>query len=394
MNRTRLALLAAGLALAAPALAQPFPTLTGANPIVIGHRGACGYRPEHTLESYALAIDLGADYIEPDLVSTKDGVLIARHEPMLSATTNVASLPQFADRLTTKVIDGVSVTDYFASDFTLAEIKTLRARQQVASRDQSFNDQFEIPTFAEVVALAQSRGVGVYPETKHPTFHQNLGLPLEQRLLNVLSSAGWNNAAAPVFIQSFESSNLQQLNTMTDVRLIQLIDANDVNNDGTLDLTAPYDRPYDFTVAGDPRTFGDLLTPAGLDFINDYADGVGPWKPYLLVTAIYDPNNDGIADDRNGDGIVNIQDRVVIGDSGVIADAHAAGLLVHAYTFRNDASQYGFYNAFDEYRAYFELGVDGLFSDFPDSARAAIPAPGAAGLIALGGLVAARRRRA
>ena len=179
------------------------PPFISAQVLVIGHRGAAGYRPDHTLAGYNLAIDLGADYIEPDLVSTKDGVLIARHEPMLSGTTNVASHPEFAGYKSTKMLDGFPVTDWFASDFTLAEIKTLRAIQPLANRDQQYNGLFEIPTFAEVVALAKARGVGVYPETKHPTFHDGLGLSLEEPLLNVLAIAGWNNAAAPVFIQSF-----------------------------------------------------------------------------------------------------------------------------------------------------------------------------------------------
>ncbi len=391
MNRFVISSMAVA-SLASAASAQ-FNTLTGAPPLVIGHRGASGYLPEHTLESYTRAIELGADFIEPDLVATSDGVLIARHEPTLSGTTNVADLPQFAARRTTKVLDGVPTTDWFASDFTLAEIRTLRARQPRADRPQEFNDQYVIPTFAEIITLAQSRGVGIYPETKHPTFHDNLGLSLEEPLLAALSTAGWNNAAAPVFIQSFESSNLRQLNQITNVRLVQLIDANDVNNNGTLDLTAPYDRPYDFAVAGDTRTFADLLTPGGLDFVNDYADGIGPWKPYLLTTAIFDPNNDGIADDRNGDGVVNISDRVVLGDSGVITRAHAAGLLVHGFTFRNDSSLYGFSNPLDEYRAYYALGIDGVFSDFPDTARAAIPAPASVGLLGLAGLAALRRRR-
>lgn len=347
------------------------PSFTSAQALVIGHRGASGYRPEHTLASYRLAIDLGADYIEPDLVSTKDGVLIARHEPMLGSTTDVAAHPEFAGYKTTKILDGVPVTDWFASDFTLAEIKTLRAIQPNAGRDQRYNGLYKIPTFAEVVALAKAGGVGVYPETKHPTFHDALGLSLEEPLLEVLTAAGWNHAGAPVYIQSFEVSNLQELNQLTNVKLVQLIDANDVNPDGSLDLTAPYGQPYDFAVSGDPRTFADLLTPAGLDFINDYADGIGPWKPYLLRTRIFDRNRDGVADDRNGDGVVNISDRKVVGDTGVIAAAHAAGLVVHAFTFRNDASLYGFSDPVAEYKAYYALGIDGVFSDFPDTALAA-----------------------
>ena len=364
-----------------PAYIKPggaYPTLSGEAPLVIGHRGASGYRPEHTLESYRYAIELGADFVEPDLVSTSDGVLIARHEPMLGGTTDVSSRPEFAARRTTKVLDGVPTTDWFASDFTLAEIKTLRAIQPSASRPQQFNGLYQIPTFDEVISfvkaqsIARGRTVGIYPETKHPTFHDSLGLSLEEPLIASLTSAGWNHAGAPVFIQSFEVSNLQELNTLTQVRLVQLIDADDVNPDGSMSLVAPYAQPYDFVVSGDTRTFADLLTPAGLDFVNDYADGVGPWKPYLFKTKIYDPNGDSVADDRNGDGLVNIRDREVVGDTGVVAAAHAAGLVVHAFTFRNDASLYGFTNPIDEYRAYYNIGVDGVFSDFVDTARAAI----------------------
>jgi len=343
-------------------------------PLIIGHRGASGYLPEHTLASYRLAIELGADYIEPDLVSTRDGVLIARHEPMLGSTTNVAELPRFADRRKTMVVDGVSYTDWFASDFTLAEIKQLRAVQPRSDRPQQHNGLHEIPTLDEIVMLAKTAGVGIYPETKHPSFHDGLGLSLEEPLLAVLSSHGWNSAQAPVFIQSFEVGNLRELNLRTQVRLIQLIGASDVHADGSLVLSPPYDRPYDLQVAGDPRTYADLLTKEGLEFVNDYADGVGTWKPYLLRTRIHDPDGDGVAEDRDGDGRVDTRDRVVIGDTGVIAAAHAAGLLVHGYTFRNDADVRGFPDAVAEYRAYYALGIDGVFTDFPDTARLAAPA--------------------
>jgi glycerophosphoryl diester phosphodiesterase len=379
-NRTFVAPLLLAAAAFSPSpltLAATLATLSGAPPLVIGHRGAAGYRPDHTLAGYQLAIALGADYIEPDIVSTKDGILIARHEPMLGGTTDVGSHPEFADRKSTKMVDGVAVTDWFASDFTLAEIKTLRAVQPVAGRDQSYNGLFEIPTFQEVIDLAKAQGaltgrtIGVYPETKHPSFHDALGLSLEEPLVSTLNAAGWNTPLSPVFIQSFEVSNLQELNTLINVPLVQLIDADDVKPDGSLSLVAPYAQPYDFVLSGDSRTFADLLTPAGLDFVNDYADGVGPWKPYLLQTKIHDPNGDGVAEDLNGDGLVTINDREIVGDTGVVAAAHDAGLLVHAFTFRNDASLYGFSDPLAEYQAYFDLGVDGVFTDFPDTAVAA-----------------------
>jgi glycerophosphoryl diester phosphodiesterase len=228
-------------------------------PLVIGHRGATGYLPDHTLEGYALAIKLGADYIEPDLVATKDGHLVARHEPNIIGTTDVSTRPEFASRRRTAIIDGATDEGWFVSDFTLAEIKTLRAIQPLAERPQQFNGRFEIPTFEEVIALAKrksketGRTIGVYPETKHPTYHKSIGLPLEDRLLKVLRAAGWDRRDAPVFIQSFEQSNLKELSRRTKVRLVQLVDANDVNPDGTLDYTAPFDRPYDWTISGDPR---------------------------------------------------------------------------------------------------------------------------------------------
>jgi glycerophosphoryl diester phosphodiesterase len=334
-------------------------------PLVNGHRGTPGHLPDHTLEGYALAITLGADYIEPDLVATKDGHLIARHEPNLIATTDVAT--KFPDRRTTKVVDGVAEEGFFASDFTLKEIKTLRAVQPFAFRPQEFNGRFRIPTFEEVIALAKRRHVGIYPETKHPTFHRDLGLPLEGRLVAALRKAGLNRRNAPVFIQSFEQSNLEQLNRMTPVRLVQLVDANDVNPDGSLDYTAPFDRPYDWTVAGDPRTFGFFATDAGLAEIKTYADGIGPWKRYIVSTAKVDIDGDGTVGDENGDGLVNEGDRKLLPPTSLIQRAHRKGLLVHTWTFRDEpsnlASDYGG-NPLREYRQFFKLGIDGVFSDF------------------------------
>ena len=351
------------------------------SPLVIGHRGAAGYLPDHTLEGYELAIKLGADYIEPDLVATKDGHLIARHEPNITSTTDVASHPEFADRLTTKVVDGVAETGFFASDFSLAEIKTLRAVQPLAERPQQFNGRFEIPTLGEVIELAKrmskkvGREIGVYPETKHPTYHANLGLPLERRLVKELRRAGWNNRKAPVFIQSFEQSNLQLLDRLTSVRLVQLVDANDVDPDGTISYAPPFDRPYDWTVSGDPelesRTFGFFTTDEGLEEISEYADGIGPWKPYIVSSRAIALNADGSVADANGDGLVNETDRELLPPTDLVERAHDHGLLIHTWTFRNEqrrlASDYGG-NPINEYLLFYELGVDGLFSDFPDTA--------------------------
>lgn len=347
-----------------------------ARPLVIGHRGASGYLPEHTLESYALAIELGADYIEPDLVATKDGVLIARHEPNITATTNVSQLPQFAGRKTTRVVDGVSETGWFATDFTWAEMQQIRAVQAFGERDQSFNGRWRIPSLDEVIELAkrksaeEGRTIGIYPETKHPTYHQQNNLALEDRLLAVLHRHGWNHRSAPVFIQSFEQANLKYLRTKTSVRLVQLVDADDVAPDGTITYAAPFDRPYDWAVSGRAGTFGDLVTPAGLAEVRTYADGVGPWKPYLISAACLVVAA-GKCADANGDGLVNDSDRKLLAPSAVVANAHALGLLVHTWTFRSEqrrlASDYKGMPA-NEYLAFYEHGVDGLFSDFPDTA--------------------------
>ena len=349
------------------------------SPLVIGHRGGgSGYLPEHTLEAYALGIELGADFVEPDLVVTKDGHLIARHEPNLIATTNVSTLPQFAARKRTVMLDGALTEGFFAQDFTLAEIKQLGAVQPMGERDQSFNGRFKIPTLAEVIEFVKDksrekgRRIGIYPETKHPTYHQSIGLPIEDRLLAVLTRAGWNHRHAPVFIQSFETANLRYLRTKTELPLIQLVDADDVNPDGTLAFNKPYDKPYDWVVSGRAGLFSDLLTPAGLAEVKTYANGIGPWKPYLISSACKVVN--GACTDINGDGKVDDSDRTLLPPTGVVANAHKLGLLVHPYTFRNEprrlASNYAG-NPVNEFLTFYELGVDGLFTDFADTAVAA-----------------------
>jgi glycerophosphoryl diester phosphodiesterase len=369
------------LAAATPVAAQDNARRRADNaPLVIGHRGgANGYLPEHTLVAYALGISLGADYIEPDLVATKDGHLIARHEPNLIDTTNVKDLPQFANRRRTVMVDGVATDGFFASDFTLAEIKQLRAVQSFPERDQGFNGRFQIPTLVEVIELAkrksreEGRRIGIYPETKHPTYHQGIGLPLEDRLLGVLSAAGWNQRNAPVFIQSFETANLRYLRSKTSVRLIQLVDANDVKPDGSLDFSKPYDKPYDWVVSNRDGQFKDLLTPRGLQEVRGYADGIGPWKPYLISSACKSVQG-GACADVTGDGVVDERDRVLLPPSDVIANAHKLGLLVHPYTFRSEQKRLtGSFggNPINEYLAFYEAGVDGLFSDFADTAVAA-----------------------
>ena len=313
-------------------------------PLVIAHRGASGERPEHTLEAYALAIDQGADVIEPDLVITRDGVLVARHENEISETTDVASRPEFADRRTTKTIDGHAVTGWFTEDFTLAELKTLFARErlpQLRPASAAHDGRYRIPTLAEVVALARSRGVGIYPETKHPSYFRALGLPLEEPLLAELDRVGWNRADAPVWIQSFEVGNLQALRSRTPVRLVQLVAA-----DG-----APAD--------GGP-SYAAMLTPQGLAAIARYAWGIGPAKGLVL------------ADDGRGR----------VRPTNLPARARAAGLAVHAWTVRaenlflpapfrrgEDPAAHGDMAA--EVQRLIETGVDGLFCDYPGACVAA-----------------------
>ena len=323
-------------------------------PIVIGHRGASGYRPEHTLASYQLATEMGADYIEPDLVSTKDHVLVARHENNIKDTTDVADHPEFADREATKVIDGVSVSGWFTEDFTLAELKTLRAKERlpaVRPANTAFDGLYQVPTFQQVIDLAKRRHVGIYPETKHPTYFRSIGLPLEGPLVRTLRANGYQGRNARVFIQSFEVGNLRRLNRMTDVPLVQLIDATG--------------KPYDFVVSGDPRTYADLVTPAGLAEVATYADGVGVNKDLIVPR--------------------DAQNRL-LSPTTLVRDAHRAGLLVHSWTFRrentflpedfrqgNPASPVYLQAPGDfpaELRLFYKLGLDGVFSDNPDVAVA------------------------
>lgn len=323
-------------------------TLDGSPPLVIAHRGASGYRPEHTLASYRLAIEQGADFIEPDLVATRDGHLVARHEPVLDETTDVASYPEFAGRRTTRVLDGKSVTAFFACDFTLTEIKRLRAVQSNPARSKQYDGQFEIPTFEEILELAvtesavRRRRIGVYPETKHPSFHRSLGLPLEDRLLDALSKYQLEGAAAPVFIQSFESANLQYLRRRSELPLVQLLDDGSLEYDTAATRVVRVNIPQYDDPRGDrpPRELADIAT---------YAAAIGPWKRQILR-------------DRGQSALLQ---------TSLIAQAHAAGLGVHTYTFRNEpatlAAQYQG-DPLREYRQFFELGVDGVFSDFPDMA--------------------------
>lgn len=362
-------------------IVSKYKTLDGNAPLVIGHRGASGLKPEHTIESYTLAIEQGADFIEPDLVLTKDSVLICRHEPMLAGTTNVSELPEFASRKTSKMVDGVEYkNEWFASDFTLSEIKKLRAKQAFAERPQTDNGKFMIPTFEEVADLAKSqttlkgRTIGIYPETKHPTFHNSLKLPIDDKLLEMLSKKGWNNSSAPVYVQSFEVANLRYIRSKSTVKIVQLFDADDVTKDGKMVMVAPYAQPYDFVVNNDSRTYNDLATDAGLDFIKSYANGIGPWKPFIQPYTFTDKDADGKMDDINGDMQFNDADKTKLPATDLIARAHKRGLVVHAFTFRNESkrllSDYK-NDPIAEYKHFYDLGIDGVFSDFPATAVSA-----------------------
>lgn len=340
-------------------------------PTVTGHRGASALRPEHTLASYQRAIDDGADIVEPDLVATKDGVLVARHENEISGTTNVSTLPQFAARKTTKTIDGIPVTGWFTEDFTLAELKTIRAKERIPANrpaNTAFDGQFEIPTLQEVIDLVKqqakekNRVIGIYPETKHPTYFKSIGLPLEKRLVDVLVTNGYKGKNAAVFIQSFEVANLKELRGMTDMRLVQLVD-NPLNPPVN---GVPRNAPYDFVAAGSNRTYADLVTPAGLKEIAQYADAVSPYKEVIIPR-----------DTKNELGAA----------TSFVADAHAAGLKVHTWTLRPEnpflppsmrlgdpasLTQRG--DSIAEITAYLKAGIDGFFTDDPAVGRAAVTA--------------------
>jgi glycerophosphoryl diester phosphodiesterase len=320
----------------------------GRRPEVFAHRGASGYRPEHTLAAYELAARMGADYLEPDLVSTKDRVLVCRHEPEIGGTTDVATRPEFAARRKTVLLDGVSVTGWFTEDFTLAELKTLRAVERlpaVRQRNTLYDGLFEVPTLQELLDLRArlsrelGRELGVIPETKHPTYFRRLGLDLETPLVRTLDRNRLNRRGAKVWIQSFEAANLRALNDRYKVQVKLVF------------LTSAQRRPFD-----DPKTYAEYLTPAGLKELSTFADGIGPEKSQVIP--------------RNADGTLGTP-------TTLVRDAHAAGLKVIPYTFRAenqflpadyrvgaDPNAYG--RAIDEQITYLNTGIDGLFTDQPD----------------------------
>ena len=342
---------AGGQNVAALTAVKDKPDSTG--PLVIAHRGASGYRPEHTLAAYELAARMGADFIEPDLVSTKDHVLVARHENEIGGTTDVAGHPEFAERKTTKVIDGGTLTGWFTEDFTLAELKSLRAKERlplVRQENTMYDGRFEIPTFAEVLAPREKltrelrREVGVYPETKHSTYFRSIGLDLETPLVQEVRGARLDRAKAPIFIQSFELTNLVALRQRLRIKAPLVF------------LTSATGAPFDLASTGDLRTYADLTTAAGLRSIAGIVNGIGPEKSQVIP--------------RNSNG-------TLAQPTTLVADAHAAGLKVHPYTFRaentflpadykvgTDATAYG--RAIDEQVRFLSTGIDGLFTDQSD----------------------------
>jgi len=326
---------------------------TATAPLVIGHRGVPGYRPEHTLASYELAARMGADFIEPDLVSTKDHVLVARHENEIGGTSDVASHPEFADRKTTKVVDGNVLTGWFTEDFTLVELKTLRAKERlplVRQENTMYDGRFQIPTFAEVLALRERlsrqlhREVGIYPEPKHPTYFRSIGVDVATLLVRQVRGAGLDRAKAPIFIQSFELTMLQDLRQRFGVKAPLVF------------LTAAGGAPYDLVSKGDPRTYAELTTAAGLRSLAGFVDGIGPEKSQVIPRSL------------NG---------TLAQPTTLVADAHRAGLKVYPYTFRaentflpldfrvgTDPTAFG--RAIDEQVRFLQTGIDGLFTDQAD----------------------------
>jgi glycerophosphoryl diester phosphodiesterase len=359
------------LAVLATALAMPASSSAGvthheaslaARVLVIGHRGASALRPEHTLASYAKAIEDGADVVEPDLVSSKDGVLLIRHENEIGGTTDVAQHPEFAARKTTKVVDGEKITGWFTEDFTMVELQTLRARERLPElRSTQYDGQFQLVTFDEFIdfvaaeAAARGRVIGIIPEIKHSTYFRGIGLPMEDKVLATLAAHAYTRTA-PVEIQSFEIGNLEYLHgklgkNHPNIRLLQLMDE-------------PDKRPADVMAAGGTLTYGQMMTPAGLKQVATYADAIGPDYHTLIP--------------YRADGTLGTP-------TAVIHDAHVAGLEVHPYTFRpenyflaknfwkgSDPHTFNADGMVAEVRVYLDAGIDAFFTDDPALGRAAV----------------------
>ena len=348
-------------------------------PLIIAHRGLPGLYPEEVMAGYEAAIAAGGDALELDLQSSSDGVLFACHNVYLSDTTDVASHPEFAARRTTRAVDGVMTgPDWFISDFTAAELKSLRVRQPLAFRSHEYDGRFAMATFQEILDLAKKtmkadpkRTIAVYPETKNPLYQRALGHPLEETLLAMLRREHWNTPNAPVYVQSFDPESLKRLRRLgLKTRVVQLIDGSDADyaTGGILYNSPDTERPWSWHEAGDPRTFAAMVTPAGLADIRRYADGIGPWKLYIIPAQ---------GRDATGSPVSEMHAASNARPTSLIADAHRAGLFVHAYTFRDEpvylTASYGD-DPSNEYRAYFELGIDGVVTDFATTAHRTLEA--------------------
>jgi glycerophosphoryl diester phosphodiesterase len=352
-------------------------TLDGNPPLIIGHRGLPGLYPEEVMAGYRAAIAAGTDALELDLQSSSDGVLFACHNVFLSDTTDVAGHPEFASRKKSRMVDGVSTgPDWYISDFSAAELKTLRVKQPIAARSKQYDGLYTMATFQEIIDLAKhamtldsKRRINVYPETKNPVYQRQLGLPLEETLLAMLIKEGWNTADSPVFVQSFEPASLRLMRKLgLKTKVVQLIDGAGIDYaTGAITYESPDSaKPFTWLQANDARTFAAMVTPAGLAEIKTYADGIGPWKFYILPAQ-------GV--DAAGSAVRALDQASNMAPSSLIADAHNAGLFVHPYTFRDEAEYLTHTYAGDpnaEYKAYFDLGVDGVFTDFSGTGRAAL----------------------
>ncbi|PUA17805.1 glycerophosphodiester phosphodiesterase family protein [Glaciimonas sp. PCH181] len=354
-----------------------FKTLDGNRPLIVGHRGLPGLYPEEVIAGYKAAIAAGTDALELDLQSSSDGVLFACHNVFLSDTTDVANHPEFASRRKSRMVDGVATgPEWYISDFTAAELKTLRVKQPIAVRSKQYDGQFQMATFQEIIDLAKQtmaaepqRKLYVYPETKNPLYQRELGLPLEAKLLEMLNNEGWNTPDSPVFVQSFEPVSLKLMRKMgLKTKVVQLIDGDGTDfKTGVMTYGSPDTaKPYSWLKANDPRTFAAMVTPAGLAEIRTYADGIGPWKLYILPPQ-------GV--DAAGNAVKTLDQASNMAPTNLVADAHKLGLFVHPFTFRDEGTRltktyHGDPKA--EYKAYFDLGTDGVFTDFSTTGRVAL----------------------
>jgi glycerophosphoryl diester phosphodiesterase len=352
-------------------------TLDGKPPMIIGHRGLPGLYPEEVIAGYRAAIAAGTDALELDLQSSSDGVLFACHNVFLSDTTDVANHPEFASRRKSRLVDGVTTgPEWYISDFSAAELKTLRVKQPIAARSKQYDGMYPLATFQEIIDLAKhsmavdpKRRINIYPETKNPVYQRQLGLPLEETLLAMLTKEGWNTADSPVFVQSFEPASLNLMRKLgLKTKVVQLIDGAGIDyNTGTITYDSPDSaKPFSWLQAHDPRTFAVMITAAGLADIKTYADGIGPWKFYIIPAQ---------GAGAGGHPVAALAQASNMTPTSLVADAHKIGLFVHPYTFRDEAEYLTkAYNGDPkaEYKVYFDLGTDGIFTDFSTTARVAL----------------------